>query len=315
MCPVCFKPRSRPSRLILLVDFTPTEPSPPRPHHLTLVKHKFIEHVWYPFDNFAMAELSNLDRANMSLPPFITLPREIRDRIYDFVWDLGQEVSLSTPLRRTRSSKPGQGRKRKSSPFENVAADTILALLHVNHQISAEAASTFYGKRIFSVDIQDLTPFIEGIGLRRHLITDINVSDVLEAKLRQTLSSLRSFTIKVNRQSLRLVQEYLIGIGVYKMTDRIDVTVHSECAMTLPYGESSGSSSVRLLESVVFTNTWKWAKGGNGWKSEGLHCRVKGSVNEKFIWVHHENASQPCDHNHHRQRQDWDIDGFPSAMN
>ena len=80
----------------------------------------------------------------MSAPTFTTLPREIRDRIYDFVWDFGQPVGPSG-----WSSKYMPRSMQRSSPFDSVPIHAMLALLHVNHQISAEAAAAFCGQRKF----------------------------------------------------------------------------------------------------------------------------------------------------------------------
>lgn len=237
----------------------------------------------------------------MSPPSLNTLPREIRDRIYDFVWDLGRDVSLSAPLRIPR--------KRKFLPFDRFFAKTMLALLHVNHQISAEAAFTFYGKRVFCSRSKQLLPFLGSIGLRRYLIRDIEVLEAPDGSLRlppqtfdilQTLSSLRSFTIKIRKTSFKTVQNHLVRIGVYKLTGRMDVNVHSERARDISYYELSGSKSIGLLERVIFTNTSTCAKGETEWRSEGFRCRVSGRVNKELIWVDQKNlSSQPCDHKNH----------------
>ena len=115
----------------------------------------------------------------MSSPTFTSLPLEIRDRIYDFVWDLGQMVSISG-----WSSEYVPRSLRKIHPFDSNSADVTLALLHVNHQISAEAASTFYGKRTFCFAPNQLIPFLEGIVLRQYLIREIEVTESSSFDLR-----------------------------------------------------------------------------------------------------------------------------------
>ena len=67
--------------------------------------------------------------------------------------------------------------QQKSHRFDSFSADVALALLHVNRQVSAEAASVFYGKRTFCIEFSHLILFLQRISLRRHLIKDIQVSD------------------------------------------------------------------------------------------------------------------------------------------
>ena len=180
----------------------------------------------------------------MSSPTFTKLPREIRDRVYDFVWDLGQ------------------------------------------------------------------ISFLQGISLRRHLIKDIEVSDFSSYdkqscsqtfSLLQTLDGLRSFTIAINNQPLKLVLEHLVGVGIHDLTDRMDVTLLSEHVICMPSAKDGIPKTTS--EIVVFTNAWKCAKGEREWKSQELHCWVhfselaicdsSSAAQEKF-------SSQVCDHDRHR---------------
>lgn len=248
-------------------------------------------------------------RIVMSPPSFTTLPREIRDRIYDFVWDLGRDVSLSAP-RLTR-------RKQKIVPFVNFPAETMLALLQVNHQISAEAAPIFYGERVFCSLPELLIPFLGGIGLRQYLLRDISLESPNSAwlwlhpqtfEVLQILNSLRSFTMKIRTYSFKQDQDDLVHMGIHKLTNRMDVTVHWERSFRLPYDGQSESEVVELMEDVILTNTMTCAKGETEWRSKGFRCRVLSRMNEELIWVRQVNlSSQPCDHENHSTGRDWGI--------
>ncbi|CAD6593585.1 MAG: hypothetical protein ASARMPRED_007687 [Alectoria sarmentosa] len=241
----------------------------------------------------------------MSSPTFMSLPLEIRNRIYDFVWDLGQMVSISG-----WSSKYVPRSLRKIHPFDSNSADVTLALLHVNHQISAEAASTFYGKRKFYFGPNQLMPFLKGIVLRRHLIREVEVMETSSFDLRfppqafdllRNLDRLRSFTMIINTKPFEYVHRHLVNAGIYRLTDRLEVTVHSERGITLY--DKDQSILPHGSEYVVFRNNWTCAKGEREFKSQGFHCKGSGRLNEENIWEHE--SSQPCDHDHHRLG--WDI--------
>lgn len=139
----------------------------------------------------------------------------------------------------------------RSRPFNSAPTNVTLSLLHVNHQISAEAASIFYGKRTFNSSPERQIPFLEGIALRRHLIKDMEVLETPAFELRfppqtfdflQSLDGLRSFTMRIGTDPFQRLQEHLIEAGIYKFTDRMVVVVYSEHRTVLnfmKYGMSS----------------------------------------------------------------------------
>ena len=187
--------------------------------------------------------------------------------------------------------------QRKFHGFDSFSADVALALLHVS-------------RRTFHIEFSHLISFLQGISLRRHLIKDIEVSDFSSYdkqscsqtfSLLQTLDGLRSFTIAINNQPLKLVLEHLVDVGIHDLTDRMDVTLLSELVTCMPSAKDGVPKTTS--EIVVFTNACKCAKGEREWKSQEVHC-----------WVHlcglaicdssraaQENlSSQVCDHDRHR---------------
>lgn len=187
------------------------------------------------------------------------------------------------------------------------------ALLHVNRQVSAEAAAVFYGRRTFHIEFSHLISFLQGLSLRRHLIKDIEVSDFSSydkqscsqtSSLLHTLDGLRSFTIAINNQPLKLVLEHLVGVGIHDLTDRMDVTLLSAHVTCMPSTKDGVPKTTS--EIVVFTNAWKCAKGEREWKSQELHCWVhlcELAICDSSSPAHENLSSQVCDHD--RRRLIW----------
>lgn len=207
---------------------------------------------------------------------------------------------------------------RSPHPFKSVLSDVTLALLHVNHQISAEAASTFYGKRTFYSSRRRLIPFLEEVGLHRHLIKDIQLLADLNSQsawnkqlfwemqfppqtinFLQTLEGLRSLTIWTKAGLVHRLQQQLFEAGIHRLTERVVVTVHYEYGMVLEFMEEG--KSVTTEESVIFKNTLTCEKGGKEWESSGFHCRVTHRIDEgRPRSPPYGDPSQPCNHGHHR---------------
>lgn len=196
--------------------------------------------------------------------------------------------------------------RRMSLPFDRVPFDETLALLHVNHQISAEAVSTFYGKRKFCSSPDRLIPFLEGIASHRHLIKDIEVLEDPVSELwfppqifdlLQTLDALRSFTMRIEPCCLPDWQEHLIEAGIHKIVERMVVTVHTHHQKTLFYEEEGLSEYTG--ERVEFINTWTCAKGGGNWKDQGFRCLVLQRNDEGRVEWSPDDVPQPCNHDRH----------------
>ena len=236
----------------------------------------------------------------MSPPTFITLPREIRDIVYHFVWDCGP-VSGSM----WRSSIREHYRL-KLYPSHRFPADVNLALLHVNRQISAEAALVFYGKRTFYFDSKYVIPFLRDFSPRLDLIKNIEVAEGSLNFLRTygktftVLSALggpQSLTMSIDTLGARNRPferglERLATVGIHHVTDRMNVTISFVGRIRLGYSEG-------FPNAIEFTDTWTCAQGERQWMKRGLHCRI---YNGDIRWVGHERSlGQPCDHEDHRR--------------
>lgn len=131
-------------------------------------------------------------------PTFTTLPWEIRNEIYSYVFDK-KEISIVTYKQITRKFWLVNPLPKRTEDFHGVsdpqnylalllakrtelfhgASDPqkTLALLLVNHQISDEAAAYFYHKMLFRGTWAALRPFIKGIGAyRRDMIKSVEIT-------------------------------------------------------------------------------------------------------------------------------------------
>ena len=271
-----------------------------------------------PIERLALAEVSSVPRATMSAPFLTKLTRETREHIYDFVWGTGIGILILS----RDSEVPREGKRNNLLSYEfpregvrnellsnEAPKESMLALLRVNRQISAEAAPIFYGKRRFIFGVEQLAQFMKCIGLHWHLIRDVEVMHTLPGFLCPcdtmdtllTLSSLRSFTIEVNRSPMRLLERHLTGLGIHLLTEYMDVTVVSRRPRKLSW------------EHVEFTRTWTCSKGETRWRDKGFYCKVLSRKNDSGKWEDFEKASQPCNHDHYHRGQYRDTDGFLST--
>ena len=225
----------------------------------------------------------------MSSPTFTTLPREIRDLVYDFLWDFEQIITPTTSEYAV---------SRSLYLFDHSVPEITLALLRVNHQLLAEAAPTFYGKRTFRLMSHVLVPFLQGVSRHRHLIKDLQVLETTPLPSRAfdilpTLAGLRSFTIVLEGQRLREVLKYLLCTGMDQLADTIDVTVRHEREINQIWEDGVPTNS---KEKVRFTDVWKRADSDNRGSKLGVHCWVRHCGTDQ-----NSHPGQPCGHDHHRK--------------
>ena len=84
--------------------------------------------------------------------------------------------------------------------------------------------------------------------------------------------------MKINPAVFKEVQTHIVEVGIYKLTDRMDVTVYSEHGITQSFGY------------VVFTNAWICVKEGREWTCRGFHCGVLTRIQvftdrDDVLWV------------------------------
>lgn len=226
--------------------------------------------------------------------PFLNLPREIRDQIYEWVFPfkssfivpvcqgLSMTVNLEdddetpTPFhldRRFYVCSQGAVSSLKCKHRFKIQAQQVLKLMLVNRQISSEFAAYFYASLTFSgrpSALSDLSSFIKGIGpFRRDLIKTLDLDarisshpplDFGDFDLFCTLGNLQKVTIETSQPDTAIVQKALIRGGIHKLKGLVDLAVRNTTKRVVIH---------RLEEILKFeewkTTTWTCAKGQTKW--------------------------------------------------
>ena len=165
---------------------------------------------------------------------FTTLPLEVRNEIYTFVFDHDR---LSP-----RDSAPG--RLCKSFQYEHsdggfwgwvrdLLPQQTLALLSVNQQISDEAAAHFYGKTTFYGNWPLIAAFVKGIGAqRRNMIRNIEIDcgqslfkDDENLDMLAGLTNLRTVDIYANSTDFPHLQNDAIPGCILGLVEKVDIDI------------------------------------------------------------------------------------------
>ena len=109
--------------------------------------------------------------------PFLDVPREIRDAIYESVYKKGDPDKRIHVLPRIRNYYIVRGADFR---YDIPIPETILALLRVNRQVSAEVAFNLYGRHTFVGRLNDLSIFIQGLRGCKALVKKVEVTSIFE---------------------------------------------------------------------------------------------------------------------------------------
>ena len=162
------------------------------------------------------------------------LPREVRERIYDFVFHWEKVVPKITTTKRKTLGPETSSWGAAKDPNE------ILALLLVNHQISAEYKMNFYSHHTITGQPSDLISFLKGIGTRHGLVRAVEVQEAeiftetlykqsmpLLVRTLSELSSLRSIKLKMSKVTFEAAQLQLRQYGITQVGKRVTITIHN----------------------------------------------------------------------------------------
>ena len=235
----------------------------------------------------------------MSSTTFLTLPREIRDQIYEYFWELEQVV---TPWARHSDAY---------HPWEKEPADVSLSLFYINHQISAEAMVVFYSKRTFRLNIRYATKFLREVPLRQHLIRHISyyrwefsgwllktqddkfIEQSYFFPLIRSMSGLQSLLVDISDffddNSFKRVLGYLDRHGIPEILDCTNFTIQRHLNTTLNHREDDWIE----VENGLLKETLTWAKDEKKWNVQGYQCLLWDKEGKK-------SSFRPCDHDNHR---------------
>lgn len=176
----------------------------------------------------------------MTLRTFFDLPREIRDKIYGYVFEC-DAVSPFVKFTRNQRRKRlvfNYAVRRGQRFLPSYRPNDVLALLLVNRQLSTEAAPCFYGNTTFSGTLDNMCFFLEGIGhQRRNMVRTINLPPQLcsagkAAHLRLydlliTLQRLRTVQISFSSPDMGTVRRALLTTGVCRLIGIVDFVLYN----------------------------------------------------------------------------------------
>lgn len=220
-------------------------------------------------------------------PTFTTLPLEIRNQIYSHVFDFDRIRPFVGNLRERwlfqSLPKPSEHIYLKND------AQRILALLFVNHQISDEAASYFYGKTKFRGDWREVADFVKGIGARRRdLVRSVEISHrswqafVFENDesfdLLGGLANLRTVRITASALEFTHLKNKLSQGRILELVGKIDISVYDSCFI-----KKLSDSTPPVEQCYGDSYLWSWAKDTTQWTG-GERIRT---LTAQYSEVHH----------------------------
>lgn len=156
--------------------------------------------------------------------------------------------------------------------------NTVLALLSVSHQISAEYKFHFYSKHTFTGQPSCLLKFLDGIGNRRELIRTIevegaeiftaNIYESLMPRVFYTLRKLRYLrTVKLNMSeaTFEAVQLKLNKLGFSQLRDKnIEIIIYN-AYLTRRMTPRNTHMEMRLDREL---SVWRQSRGELEWHEE-----------------------------------------------
>jgi len=192
------------------------------------------------------------------MPPVTLLqfPREIRDRIYDFVFTWKEIYPACI------------GENRKNACSDNPTRTPSLLL--VNHQISSEAAVSYYGNRVWAGQPPHMLRFFENLGGCRNLIkvVKVNYSSMKSwivcfpqlFGLLSCLSGLRLVKLMMMVYNLETAQKQPAFMALGLLKDHVEVAVYNEIFHAV---ESDNARGYTIREII-----WRRAAGAKIWVQE-----------------------------------------------
>ena len=210
---------------------------------------------------------------------FTTLPLEVRNDIYSFVFDHGCLTPLEdAPWGWYKSFQCISGHREPDPGTEYLFPQQILALLSVSQQVSDEAAAYFYGKTIFEGTWPLIAAFVKGIGAqRRNMIRTIVINwhqslfkDDESLDMLAELTSLRTVHIYgITTDFTHLQNEAIPGciLGLVGKVD-IDISVYTS-------GDCLSDTIPVIHQIYSDEHTWSCARNTAQWTcGEPIRCTI-----------------------------------------
>ncbi len=243
----------------------------------------------------------------MASNPFIKLPREMRDKIYEMVFEYESNrpncghSKAGIPSNYTGKCLYVQQYSRQGErPTKHVFADELLALLLVNRQISAEAAPIFFKKSVFTGTFSIRNPlisFIKGSGsCRRDMIRTVelgpydcfhhqNPKHCIDAnglfEFLRSLKNLRTLLLWTRNMPFEEVQESLEIAGIHTILGYVNVIIEQIFPLRLQSGSHRAlPGGERCISLAEYDPLWKYsqaltcADGDTDWNEKHISRKV-----------------------------------------
>lgn len=200
-------------------------------------------------------------------PTFTTLPWELRNEIYSYVFYY-KNVSIRTFRRHAPKLWLLNPLPKRTDNFYGISApQETLALLRINHQIYEEAAAYFYHKMLFRGTWPALRSFIKGIGAyRRDMIKSVEITQT--DPIISVFKHNEAFRLLSGLPSLRKLRVAIPGIEFFKL-------VTSPEKPPSPQGLSNFTTSVEIRVFVPEHNRELIAQNGRRNGKFGLVLRAQ----------------------------------------
>jgi len=219
----------------------------------------------------------------VTMPPLLfSLPREVRDEIYEYVYPCGTYRPVTRSKRRN---------------IDHLGAENNnLALRLVNRQVSVETTIHFYSSSIFLGTLTNLVDFLERIGVCRNLIKRIGLKAAFTKlprnlpsnypiyipplfKTMNVLPSLQTIEVYVTEANLQTLWPRLSGWTFGRLDSHVEIIVRnrsSRGSLQHPLSDDERQSELRRQIGV-----WRRAKGAREWKKDkDVHEGHRGSLKD-----------------------------------
>ena len=215
--------------------------------------------------SFLPSKSHHVPRIFMSSPSLLGLPRELRDMIYESLFDF----QVFIPEIKDEERVPINVPERSSASIPQILSKPV-GLLSVNHQISAEATPKFYSGCTFVGRAPDVARFLHGNGTRRELVRFLELKPNVNSEttcflfiypgLPWVLSNiplLESIRIENAAWVMEMRTERNFDIHFGRLA-RMVVKIRNK----LNKGVGNSDTGEKYDEII---KAWVWVKDGSGW--------------------------------------------------
>ena len=209
----------------------------------------------------------------MSSSSFLQLPRELRNKIYDFLFPWETLTPIIDELQ-DHVFLPSRPFGSCSAPY----AEEVLALLSVNRQISAEAKENFYRERTFSGEPSQLRDFLRGIGTRSHLVRIVEIKESMAlvspkysityampslVDVLKTLPLLRLIRVLASGKTMKSAQLFMEAYGLDQLAENVGIVICNRDLHLPEIQPGIGGTAYTFYEMIT---VWDWAENKLQWR-------------------------------------------------